>query len=136
MQDQPISLKNRTKHNTKVLGIWTTAWTLSIALSTFGPMFLWSHFEVLSLLAIALNIVLGAGMIWANKKHLQGLDELNQKIQLEAMGITLGVTLVLGLGYSSMANAQLIEQADIAFLVILMGLTYISALLVGRMRFR
>ena len=47
-------------------------------------------------------------MIVANKNHLRGLDEMQQKIQLEAMALALGVGLVAGLGYSTLSITNLI----------------------------
>ncbi len=130
------SRSEKTKQNTKWLAVWTIAWTLSMALATFPPKFIWDYAQTLSLLAIALNLLLGAGMIWANKRHMQGLDELQQKIQLEAMAITLGVGLVVGLAYSVLDTAQLIGQAEISQLVILQGLTYMGAVAFGQLRYR
>ena len=39
---------------------------------------------------------IGAGMIIANRDYLRGLDELQQKIQLEAMALTNVAGILLG----------------------------------------
>ena len=75
-------------------------------------------------------------MIWANKNHLRSLDEMHQKIHLEAMGITLGVGLVVGLAYSNLDISNIISSdAEISNLVILMGLTYFVSVLVGTRKY-
>jgi hypothetical protein len=123
--------------NTKILGYWTAAWVLTMALATFGPRFIWSFNDTLTMLAIFFNMAIGFGMILANKRHLKGLDEMHQKIQLEAMALSLGVGLVVGLSYSNLDVANIIAtDAEISHLVILMGLTYLSGVIIGLRRYR
>ena len=75
-------------------------------------------------------------MIVANKRHLKGLDEMHQKIQLEAMALSLGVGLVVGLSYSTLDVTDLIAfDAEISHLVILMGLTYGAGVAAGLKRY-
>ena len=125
------------RRHTVRLAYWTLAWVLTMAIATFGPQFLWSKESALTVVAIAVNLVIGFGMIRANKQHLQSLDEMQQRIHLEAMGITLGVGLVVGLGYSSLdLNDVISGDAEISFLVILMGLTYFVGVVVGTRKYR
>jgi hypothetical protein len=127
----------RSKKNTKRLGYWTGAWLVTMAVATFGPLLVWQSNQLLTVLAITLNLGTGFGMIVANKLHLQGLDEMHQKIQLEAMALSLGVGLVVGLGYSMMDVTNLIAfDAQISHLVILVGLTYGAGIFAGLRRYR
>lgn len=124
------------KKVTKNLALWTLFWVVSLALATFGPKFIWEGNTLWSIIAIIINTAIGAGMIWANIKHLGILDELQKKIQLEAMGIALGVGIVGGLSYSVMDIANVISSdAEIGFLVMLISISYIIALLVGKNRY-
>ncbi len=126
----------RSCRNTRLLMVWTFAWVLTVALSTFGPRFLWDYNTGLSALAILLNIGIGIGMIWANKVFLRDSDEMQRKIQLDSMAVALGVTLVGGIAYSTMDQVNLISgDAEIGFLIMLMAISYIIALLVGRKRY-
>ena len=130
------SLDERTRRNTVRLGLWTGAWLVSMALAVFGPIFLWESRSV-SLVAILLNVARGIGMMVANQQHLEGLDELQRKIQLDAMALALGMGLVLGLGYSAMDIANVIEfDAEISFLVMLIGVIYIVGVLIGRRKYQ
>ena len=125
------------KRQTVKLGYWTLAWLISMAVATFGPQFLWGSNDLVTVLAIGVNMLIGFGMIYANKNHLQSLDELQQKIHLEAMGLTLGVGLVAGLAYSNLDVANVIAaDAEISHLVILMGLTYLGAVIFGTRKYR
>lgn len=128
---------NSTKSNTINLALWTAAWVLSLAVSTFGPLVIWEENTTLTSFAIAFNFLIGIGMIFANIRHLNGLDELQRKIQLEAMGIALGLAVVAGLAYSSLDQSNLIGyNAEISHLVILVGITYLAGILIGTSRYR
>ena len=135
MKDQDWT--TQIKRNTKNLAFWTTAWTLSMALATFGPKFIWDEKVVLTVLAVIINALLGAGMIMANIKHINSLDDLQKKIQLDAMGIALGVGVVGGLSYTILDTTNLIaNDAEISFLVIFISITYLIGLLVGLKRYK
>jgi hypothetical protein len=76
-------------------------------------------------------------MILANKRHLNGLDELHRKVQLESLALALGVAVVGGLSYSMLDVANVISyDAEISHLVILIGLTYLVATVVGLTRYK
>jgi len=126
----------RNKKNTLRLGYWTGAWLITMAIAVFGPLLVWQN-NALTGAAIVINVAVGVGMIVANKHHLEGLDELQQKIQLEAMALALGVGLVFGLGYSTMDVTNLISaDAEISHLVMLIGLTYGAGVIIGRRKYQ
>lgn len=129
--------QKETIKNTKNLAIWTLGWVLTMALANFGPHFLWDKSTLISVLAISLNLLAGIGMIWANKVHLLGLDEMQQRVQLNAMAIALGVGLVFGLAYSNLDTAKVIGfDAEISHLVILISLTYAFSTVIGLRKYR
>ena len=137
LKTNPNDWAANTVKNTVQLGYWTLAWVLTMALANFGPRFIWQLNETLTIIAILLNLALGFGMILANKRHLKGLDEMHQKIQLEAMALSLGVGLVVGLAYSNLDVTNIIAaDAEISHLVILMGLTYLFGVFNGLRKYR
>ena len=136
IESNPGTWARTQRRNTLRLAAWTGAWLATVALSVFGPEFAWPGNRALSIAAIVLQVAVGAGMVFANKRHLLDLDELQQRIQLNAMGITLGVTLVAGIAYSTLDIADVIGvDAEISVLVLVMGLTYITAAVFGSRRF-
>src|SRR5260221_358260 len=88
--------QSRTRANVLRLFGWTGGWGAATALMAFGPKFLWNKSLVFTLLAVGLDIAVGVGMILANKKYIAELDELQRKVQLNSMGVTLGVALIAG----------------------------------------
>ena len=127
---------NNTK-NTLLIFYWTAAWVLTTALVKFGTEYIWQSNKLLISLAILFNVVIGFGMILAVKRYLKGLDEMQQKIQLDAMALSLGVGLVVGLGYSSMDQTNLIPfNAEISHMIMLMSITYIVGIFAGLRKYR
>ncbi len=119
------------------LFFWTGAWAAATALMVFGPKFLWNKALTFTLLAVGLNVAVGVGMILSNKNYLAELDELQRKVQLNAMGITLGVGLIAGVPLSLMDSYHVIPvHADISNLLILMALTYLASNVYGTWRYR
>ena len=123
--------------NTLVVFYWTLAWILTTALVKFGTEYIWQSSKLLTGLAILLNVVIGFGMVLAVKRYLLGLDEMQQKIQMDAMALSLGVGLVIGLGYQSMGQTNLIPfDAEVSHMIMLMSLTYIVGIFAGLRKYR
>lgn len=137
MKEKQENWKSNSRKSTLKLGIWTGAWVITTALVAFGPKFLWEENNTITLLAITLNLAVGVIMILANKRYVNSLDELQRKIQLEAMGIALGVAVVFGIGYSMLDTTNIIaNDAEISHLIILIALTYIAGCVIGTLRYR
>lgn len=129
--------QSRQAQNTRRLALWTGGWLVTVALATFGPILLWGDERALSLPAFGLQIAVGIGMILANKRHLLGLDELQQRIHLNAMGVTLGAAVVGGIAYESLHAAGMLPgPARISLLVGFLGITYLVTLIIGLQRYR
>ena len=126
----------RVNRNTLRLGYCTGAWLVTTALATFGPQFIWHDNTLLTASAIFINLAIGLATILANKHHLQSLDEMQQKIQLEAMALSLGVGFVCGLSYSLLDQSNLMAaDAEISHLILLMGLTSLAGTVIGNRRY-
>ncbi len=129
--------QSRTRTNVLRIFRWTGAWGAATLLMALGPKFLWNKALVFTLLAVGLDLAVGVGMILANKKYIAELDELQRKVQLNSMGITLGVALIAGVPFSVMDAYHVIPfHADIAYLLILMSLTFAASNLYGTRRYR
>jgi len=115
----------------------TAAWVASLALANFGPEILWNHQPAPTLLAILFNVAVGAGMLFANKRYLESLDELQRTIQLQVMAWTLGSGLVGGVAWTLFARHDLVGfEAEIAHLVAFMGVVYLAGSIAGSLRHR
>jgi hypothetical protein len=129
-----------TKHNNasaRRLALWSLAWLASTALLRFGAEYIWDYQLAFSIYALLLHVTMGVAMIVANVKHLSKLDELQRKITMDAMGITLVVGLIAGIAYEQLEDIKLISyEPEISHLIMLMAVTYIIATLIGNRKYR
>ena len=127
----------QTKKNTLRLFFWTLAWVLATAGAAFGPRFLWDFNTLPTMLGVLVHIGIGFGMIRMFRQHLLGLDELQRKIQLDAMALSLGVGLVVGVSYELLEDIKLITfEPEISHLHLLMCLTYFIGIILGNRRYQ
>ncbi|RUO56156.1 hypothetical protein [Pseudidiomarina homiensis] len=128
---------NRTKKNTLGLALWTAAWLISTAAATaVATTYAEEHYG-LKLALVIINLVIGGVMIEMNRRHIMALDELQQKIHLQAMGITLGVTVIVGLAYNIADIGNLYAgDAEFSYLLILMSLSYLFSIIIGTRRYQ
>ena len=127
----------QTKKNTLRLFFWTVAWVLATAGAAFGPKRLWDFNTLPTILGVLVHIGIGFGMIRMCRQHLLGLDELQRKIQLDAMALSLGIGLVLGSSYEMLEDIKLIPfEPEIPHLLILMSLTYVVGTVLGHRKYQ
>ena len=132
---KPEKLAQRMKRSTKQLRNWTVMWLLSLATVAFGPKFLWDFVITYTLIAVLANLVCGYKMIIANKNHLEDMDEMQRKIQLQAMAVSLGVSMVFGALYGLLEAVRLIEHVpNTSNVLFVMGISYGIAIGIGYRR--
>ena len=129
-------MKEERKKITIRLAIWTWTWVATLSVATFGPIFIWENSTKWTTLAICINLINGVLMILANRSLFNHYDELERKIHLESMGLTLGATVIVGLSYSLLDITNLItSDAEISYLIMFMSVTYFITLLINRKRY-
>jgi hypothetical protein len=137
MATKSIEYEASQRKNLRLLAYWTGSWGLTMALSAFGPKFFWDYNPSISILVILVNTIIGVGMILMNRKYANGLDEMHRKIFMDAKAMALGVGVVGGLSYSMLDAANVISfHAEIGHLVMLIGVTYSIAFIVGSIRYK
>ncbi|PKQ45636.1 hypothetical protein [Confluentibacter flavum] len=130
-------MKQERKKRLRQLALWTWSWVATLALATFGPKFIWDHHPFLSTFAVIVNCTNGILMIIANRHLFNDFDQLERKIHLEAMGITLGLTVVFALTYALLDRINIISfNAEISVVVLFIGLTYLVSMLINSRRYR
>ena len=117
------------KSTAKGLFIFTGIWVASVALLTFGPKVWWEYHVLTTLLVIALNLLPGAMMLFAFFRHLKSMDELQRQTHLEAMALTLGITMIFTVVYGSLPTAQLLADTHPTNILFVMGITYMLAVM-------
>lgn len=133
----PNNWAESNQRNSIRLMLWSAAWVASIALAAFGPKMIWNFNTSLTISGVIINLVFGFGMIMATKRHLSGLDEMHQKIFLDASVLALGVGIVCGNSYELLEDIRLIPfEPEVSHLIILMCLTFLIGVVVGHRKYR
>ncbi len=128
-------MKEILKKNTKILFIWTIAWVGTLAILTFGSNQLWDSLT-LTKIGFIINFAVGIGMIIAYKNLMKYYDELQTKIHLEAMALTLGLTVVVGISYEISFDFGIINsEPETEYLIMFIGITYIVSVLLNFRRY-
>jgi len=129
--------QSNSANNTGRLLYWSVAWVLTTALAAFGPQLIWNFHTGLTILGVLLNLAAGFGLISTTKRHLQGLDEMHQKIFRDAAVLSLGVGLVCAVSYGLLEDIKLISfEPEISHVVILMTLTFVAGTIIGNRKYR
>jgi hypothetical protein len=131
------TMKLERNRRVKKLAIWTWSWVATMAIASFGPEFIWDNHPFLTPFAIIVNFANGILMILANRDLFNHFDELEKKIHLESLAITLGLAVVVGLTYSLLDTTNVIKQnAQISMLVMFIGITYLTSVIINTLRYR
>lgn len=129
-------MRRARKKNLRQLAAWTWSWVATLAIASFGPKYIWDDHIVLTILAVVVNLANGILMIIANRNLFNDFDELERKIHLESMALTLGLAVVVGLSYSLLDTTNLIAyDAEISNLVLFIGVMYLVCFTVNMRRY-
>ena len=123
------SLQAGLKKSTFQLFLATGAWVASTALMSFGPSSFWDFNVAVTFLAIAANLIAGSFMLYSFFKHLKNMDELQRQTHLEAMALTLGITMVLTVIYAALPQAKVLASTQPANVLFVIGISYILSVI-------
>ena len=128
-------MKEQKKQNKVLLG-WTLAWVVSLAFLTGAENTIWNDL-IYTKIGLLINLVIGIGMIVANKNLFKTYDELQKKIQFEAMAITLGLAVVVGLTYEVSFDFGVIDkEPEFEYLVIFICFSYVASNIISAIRYK
>ena len=124
------------KKQTKIMLGWTIAWVISLAFLSGGENSLWDSL-LITKIGLIINLAIGIGMIIANKNLFKTYDELQKKIQFEAMAITLGLAVVVGLTYEVSFDFGVIDkEPEFEYLMLFISFSYIASNIINARKYR
>ena len=124
------------KKQTKIMLAWTFAWLGSLAFLTGGENTLWDSL-LITKIGLLINLAIGIGMIIANKNLFKTYDELQKKIQFEAMAITLGLAVVVGIVYEVSFDFGVINsEPEFEYLMFFICFSYIASTIINSLRYK
>ena len=128
-------MKEQKKQNKVLLG-WTLAWVVSLAFLTGAENTLWNDL-IFTKIGLLINLAIGIGMIVAHKNLFKTYDELQKKIQFEAMAITLGLAVVVGLTYEVSFDFGVIDkEPEFEYLMLFICFSYVASNIISAIRYK
>jgi hypothetical protein len=122
--------------NAIIVNFWLLAWAVSLGVISYFSELNWYSATWIKITGFVINCLIGVGMIFAFKRFVSKADELERKIQLEALALSVGVTLVFFSSYSILQISFEIADLSPSYLIVAMSLGYAIGLIMGRKRFR
>ena len=126
----------RSVRDNLVLVAWIFAWMASLTVADKAALYGWWSAEWITVLAIAVHVVLGFVVIIKFMHMLRGMDDLQRRIQLDALSLALGISLVGCAAYSLLVTWGYIVDEEVTDIFMLMCVSYSAAVLVGSLRYR
>jgi hypothetical protein len=122
--------------STKISMAWVFAWVASTAFLSYGVNFLWDNL-LITKIGLVINLAIGVGMIIAQKNVFKHYDELQKKIQFDAMAITLGLAVVFGLVYEISFDFGVIDsEPEFEYLVFFISFSYITSIIISTRKYK
>ncbi|MBT8063103.1 MAG: hypothetical protein HKO64_12255 [Xanthomonadales bacterium] len=119
-----------------VLVAWIFVWMASLVVSDKAALYGWWDAPWITIVSIGLNAGLGLLVVHRYRRLLQGMDDLQRKIQLEALAIALGISLVGACSYMLLVTWGYIIDEEISDLFVLMCVSYAAASMYGVWKYR
>ena len=130
------SYDQRARRDSIAIVGWIFTWMLSLTISDKAALYGWWSAEWITWLSIIINAALGLWVVRTYMRMLRNLDELQRQIQLNALAISLGVSLVGSITYSLLVTWGYITDEEVSDIFVLMCVSYSAAVLYGQFRYR
>ena len=115
---------------------WCFTWVASLAFLSAGVNYLWDSL-LITKIGLLINLAIGIGMIIEHKNLFNTYDELQKKIQFEAMAITLGLAVVVGNTYEISFDFGVINsEPEFEYLIIFISFIYITSTIINSRKYK
>ena len=127
---------SRSIRDNLVLVAWIFLWMASLTVSDKAALYGWWSNSWLTTLSIAVNVTLGIVMMVYFMRMLRNMDDLQRKIQLDALSMALGISMVGAAAYSLMVTWGIILDEEVSDIFMLMCVSYAVSVMIGAVRYR
>jgi hypothetical protein len=115
---------------------WIFAWMASLTVSDKAALYGWWSAEWITWLSIAVNFALGVWVAIRFVRMLRGMDDLQRKIQFDALAFSFGVSVVATISYSLLVTWGYITDEEVSDIFVVMCVAYSLAVVTGALRYR
>jgi len=129
-------LPKRDLKNAHRVNLFALLWALTLMISAYlGETGVLDN-PALLVIAFAVHSMIGIAMLFTYKSFLTQLDEMERKVQLDALALAVGVAIISFSSYSILANTGTVPPLKSAYLIALIALTYMVGIIKGRLAYR
>ncbi|XPF95422.1 hypothetical protein ACM9HF_05245 [Colwellia sp. RE-S-Sl-9] len=128
-------LPKRDLKNSMRANVWAILWTLSLGMFTYLTTVEWFN-TATAIMCFIVNLAVGIKLVLSYKYFLIYLDEMERKIQLDALALSVGVTIVSFASLSILARGGIIGEAKTFHLIMILSLSYMIGIVVGRVKYK
>jgi hypothetical protein len=123
------------RENLKMVG-WIFAWMTTLTISDKAELYGWWSEEWITIASIVVNAAFGLWMIHVYRRMLRGMDDLQRKIQLDALSMALGISLVGTITYSLLVTWGYIVDEEVTDIFMLMCVSFSVSVVYGAVKYR
>ncbi len=110
---------------------WAATWVLASAAISRG----WVPGGAAAITVTLLHVLLGGAMMLAYRRFLREADELQRRIQLEALALGFGAALVGAAAYRLLERAGAIGATDVSDVIMILAVASSVGVLAGQRRY-
>lgn len=125
---------SRNRGNRRYLKLWSLAWATVYVGSTYLIRFTGVVPAAIAGLAVVTG-AMGLGALLAYRQFLRDADELQRKIELDALALAVGAGVVGGTAMHVLEQGALLGEYALTAVLMLIFVTYIAAVLAGHRRY-
>jgi hypothetical protein len=116
--------------------ISTLIWIAMMIFIDKGILHEWFASDMQINLLIVFDTILGVVVIFMFIKLLKSMDELQRKIQFDALAFSMGTTFVASITYSLLTTAQIVQDSETSDLILIMTFCYMASVIYGQIKYR
>jgi len=136
-QGARVPAMTRNRRNQRAVLLWTLLWVISWLGVTWALKSGLLASGAPGILAAVVSSCLGIGKALAYRRFLNEADELQRKIEIEALALAFGVGVVGGMAYwlLELSGAVPASRTDLLYVIAVALLTYSAGVLFGKRRY-
>ena len=122
--------------NANRVNLLALLWAGTLAITSMSREYTWHSNMLFISIIFTVHTFIGLLMVFSFRKFLKELDDLERKIQLDALALSVGITIISFSSTSILSMAGIIEKLDQSSLIMLMAASYMVGIVVGRIKYR
>ncbi len=127
-------LPKRDKKNANRVNLWALGWMFSLMANAILTKIFDQGTSALWGVIFVAHVVAGVMLVLSYRRFLSELDEMERKVQLEAMALAVGLSLLVYSAGSILHSVDLLPAPDASIMLVVMSFSYMAGLIIGRIR--